>query len=48
MTEKLVLKSFKATGIFPMDREVILKKYRLRTLDEAKDEPRSSPLKEAD
>jgi hypothetical protein len=48
MTEKLVLKSFKATGIFPMDREVILKKYRPRTPDEAEDEPRSSPLEEAD
>jgi hypothetical protein len=47
MTEKLVLKSFKATEIFPMDRDVTLKKYRPRTPDEAEDEPRSSPLEEA-
>jgi hypothetical protein len=31
-----------------MDREVILKKYRPRTPEEAEDEPRSSPLEEAD
>lgn len=52
MTEKLILKSFESTGIFPMDREAVLKRFRPttpRTLEEDDEqEPQSSPLIEAD
>jgi hypothetical protein len=42
-TEKLILKSFESTGIWPMERDVILKIFHSRTPDEA-DQPKSSPV----
>jgi hypothetical protein len=52
MTEKLILKSFEATRIFPMDREAILKRFRPKTLrtseEDNEQELQSSPLIEAD
>jgi hypothetical protein len=52
MTEKLILKSFETTGIFPMDREAVLKRFRLKTLrtleEDDEHEPESSQLVEAD
>jgi hypothetical protein len=52
MTEKLILKSFEATGIFPIDREAVLKRFRSKTPrtpeEDDEQEPQSSPLVEAD
>ena len=52
ITEKLILKSFEATGIFPIDRKAVLRRFRLKTLrtleEDNEHEPQSSPLVEAD
>lgn len=52
MTEKLILKSFEATGILPIDREAVLKRFRSKTPrtpeEDNEHEPQSSPLVEAD
>jgi hypothetical protein len=51
ITEKLILRSFEATGIFPMDRKAVLKRFRSKTprTPEEDDvhERQSSPLVEA-
>jgi hypothetical protein len=52
MTEKLILRSFEATGIFLIDREAVLKRFRSKTPrtpeEDNEHEPQSSPLVEAD
>jgi hypothetical protein len=42
-TQELVLKSFQATGVVPLDPEVILKRFHLKTPEEATT-PQSSPI----
>jgi broad specificity phosphatase PhoE len=37
MRPELILKSFEATGVWPMDSEVILKRFNATTLDKDKD-----------
>jgi hypothetical protein len=37
MRLELILKSFEATGVWPMDGEVILKRFNATTLDKDKD-----------
>jgi hypothetical protein len=51
MTEKLIPKSLKAIGIFTIDREAVLKRFRSKTLrtseEDDEHEPKSSPLVKA-
>jgi hypothetical protein len=37
MRPELILKSFKATGVWPIDSKVILKRFNATTLDKDKD-----------
>jgi hypothetical protein len=37
MREELILKTFEATGVWPMDAEVILKRFNTTTVDEDED-----------
>jgi hypothetical protein len=41
--KKLILKSFESTGIWPVERDVILKRFQSRMPDEA-DQPKSSTV----
>jgi hypothetical protein len=45
-TKKLILKSFEATGVWPMDRDVILKRFRHNTPDEVEQQGSSPTLTE--